>query len=196
MKDSAHTNDVQEHLLATAQRIMSSKGFSGVGLKEILDTAKVPKGSFYHYFESKEAFGKALLERYFEGYLAGMDAIVVQPGLSGAERLDTYWQHWLQTQAADDPQSKCLVVKLAAEVSDLSEAMRDVLLDGTRQITERLARMIEQGRADGSIAADGAPLEIASQHYQAWLGASLMAKITKNDAPLQAAMQMTRKWLG
>jgi TetR/AcrR family transcriptional regulator, transcriptional repressor for nem operon len=196
MKDEVHTTDVREHILVTAQAIMSGKGFSGVGLNEILAASAVPKGSFYHYFRSKEAFGKALLERYFENYLAAMEEMLSQPGLTGAEQLTAYWQHWLETQTADDPQSKCLVVKLAAEVSDLSEAMRFVLLEGTGRITARLTDTIEAGLADGSLSVDGAPYEIAAQLYQAWLGASLLAKITKDDAPLHVAMAATRNRLG
>lgn len=52
--------DVKDHILDTAQRIMGSRGFSAVGLNEILTSSGVPKGSFYHYFGSKEAFGVAL----------------------------------------------------------------------------------------------------------------------------------------
>ncbi|MGR3481294.1 TetR/AcrR family transcriptional regulator [Salipiger marinus] len=196
MKDDTAPTDMRTHILATAQKIMSGKGFSGVGLNEVLTAAEVPKGSFYHYFGSKEAFGQALLERYFELYLAAMDELLSRPGLTGAQRLSAYWTHWLDTQTADDPQSKCLVVKLAAEVSDLSEPMRRVLLEGTGQITARLAEMIEAGIADGSLAVQGAPQEIATQLYQSWLGASLLAKITRDDAPLRAAMAATRSRLG
>lgn len=191
MKDEAHNTDVREHILETAQRIMSGKGFSGVGLNEILAAADVPKGSFYHYFASKEAFGKALLERYFENYLAAMDEMFAQTNLTATERLMAYWRHWLETQSADDPQSKCLVVKLAAEVSDLSEQMRRVLLGGTGQITARLSGMIEAGLQDGSLSVEGEPHMVAEQLYQSWLGASLLAKITKNDVPLQTAMAAT-----
>ena len=87
-------------------------------------------------------------------------------------------------------------IKLAAEVSDLSEPLRRVLLEGTGQITARLAERIEAGIVDGSLAVQGAPQEIAAQLYQSWLGASLLAKITRDDAPLRAAMAATRSRLG
>lgn len=175
---------------------MNRRGFSGVGLNEILNASDVPKGSFYHYFVSKEDFGKALLERYFKTYLAAMDDIIARDNLTGAEKLIAYWTRWLESQTAHDPQSKCLVVKLAAEVSDLSEAMRRVLLNGTGQITARIAEMIEAGTEDGSLDIGGQPHHVAASLYHSWLGASLLAKITRDDTPLRAAMTETRNTLG
>jgi TetR/AcrR family transcriptional repressor of nem operon len=58
--------DTRQHILDTGNRIIAAKGFSAVGLNEILQAAEVPKGSFYHYFKSKEQFGEALLEAFFD----------------------------------------------------------------------------------------------------------------------------------
>ncbi|WP_312608343.1 TetR/AcrR family transcriptional regulator [Agrobacterium pusense] len=192
MKDETHSNSVRDHILSSAQTIMSGKGFSAVGLNEILKSAEVPKGSFYHYFESKEAFGQALLERYFDRYLAAMKEQFSRTGLTAGERLMAYWSHWIETQTTDDPQDKCLVVKLAAEVSDLSEPMRRVLLQGTGNICGKLTEIIKVGVADGSLHVTEEPHDIAVQLYQYWLGASLIAKITRDDAPLKAALEVTK----
>ena len=186
-----HTNDVKTELLDSAQRLMGGRGFSAVGLNDILSAVKVPKGSFYHYFASKEAFGEALLQRYFDGYLAMMDDFFSTPDLSGRERLLLYWRNWLATQTTTDLQSKCLVVKLAAEVADLSDSMRAVLLTGTQRIVKRLSSAIEEGVRDGSLEVSETPEHLAEQLYHLWLGASVVAKITKDDAPLQAAMRTT-----
>ena len=59
------SSDTKAHLLATGYQLIAKKGFTAVGIKQILDTAGVPKGSFYHYFESKEAFGEAIIGDYF-----------------------------------------------------------------------------------------------------------------------------------
>lgn len=183
-------------MLVTAQSIMSAQGFSGVGLSTILQAAGVPKGSFYHYFDSKEAFGQSLLERYFENYLAAMDGIFAPTGDetqdNGAARLQRYLARWQDTQTAEDAHSKCLVVKLAAEVADLSEAMRQVLNAGTARLVARLADVIDQGQADGTIRAHTPSHTLAAQIYQIWLGASLMAKITKDADPFVQARISTR----
>jgi len=102
------SSDVRQGIIDTGQRIMSAKGFSAVGLSEILSAAGVPKGSFYYYFGSKEAFGEAILESYFEGYLAEIDETLQQPGLTMAERLMKYFQQWQDTQSFSNFQGKCL----------------------------------------------------------------------------------------
>lgn len=188
--------DTRRGILDTAHRLVGAKGFSGVGLNEILASAGVPKGSFYHYFTSKEAFGEALLAEYFQDYLADLDATLAEPGLTYADRLMNYWQKWRATQGSIDYQRKCLAVKLAAEVSDLSEAMRLALKNGTAGIIERLSRAIEKGVAEGSLTVEGDPSATAETLYHVWLGASLMAKIVRTDAPFEAALSTTRHILG
>jgi TetR/AcrR family transcriptional repressor of nem operon len=187
--------DVRATILAAGQKIMAAKGFSGVGLNEILASAGVPKGSFYHYFASKEAFGEALLADYFDDYLAGLDATLGQPGRSMAQRLLDYFAHWQANQSFLDCQGKCLAVKLAAEVADLSEAMRGVLDRGTAAIIGRLDEAIEAGEAEGSLHVDDTPHAVAQGLYQAWMGASLMVKIVRGTEPFDVAMATTRQAL-
>jgi len=192
---STETNDVRESILANGQRIIAGKGFSAVGINEILTASGVPKGSFYHYFGSKDAFGEALLESYFENYLADIDATLSAPGLNMAQRLMNYWKNWQDTQSFFDCQGKCLAVKLGAEVADLSETMRLALKRGTAGITDRLTRAIEAGMAEGSLSVDGTPDDAAKSLYQLWLGASVMVKIARNTQPFETAMMTTQKIL-
>jgi TetR/AcrR family transcriptional regulator, transcriptional repressor for nem operon len=188
-------SDVRSHILATGQRIMTGKGYSAVGLNEILTTAGVPKGSFYHYFSSKDAYGEAILERYFKDYLAELDGTLRQPGLTAAQRLMNYWQSWQASQSFEQCQGKCLAVKLGAEVADLSEAMRLVLRRGTEAIVARLAQVLAEGVGDGSLTVDGAADTVAGSLYQLWLGASLVAKIERSTRPFDTALAATRHML-
>ena len=188
--------DVRTTILDTGQRIMAGKGFSAVGLNEILAKAGVPKGSFYHYFASKEAFGEAILQAYFEDYLANLDEILSRPGLTMAERLVAYFEYWRETQSFDDCQGKCLAVKLSAEVVDLSEAMRAVLNQGTSDIIRRLTHAIEAGIEEGSLSVANEPEDIGRSLYQLWLGSSVMVKIIRSAEPFETAMRTTKTLLG
>jgi len=195
MRSAPDTSDTRRNILNAAQLIMSGKGFSAVGLNEILSSASVPKGSFYHYFESKDALGEAMLTDYFDAYLSDMDRTLNKPGESAAQRLMSYWRQWAQTQQSFDCQGKCLAVKLGAEVADLSESMRQALKTGTAEIIGRIAIAIKAGAAEGSLKVEGRPEEVAQNLYQLWLGASVMVKIVRDVQPFEAALQMTRRIL-
>lgn len=193
---SASTSSVRKHILDTAKPIISGKGFVAVGLNEVLLAASVPKGSFYHYFKSKEAFGEALLEAYFADYSVQLDAVLTQPGQPAAQRMMKYWQYWINIEADCDPKRKCLAVKLAAEVSDLSEGMRKVLEQGTDRIIAHIAQVLEEGITDGSLQPWTESREAAVNLYQLWMGASLRAKITRDRKPLESALITTKRLLG
>lgn len=187
--------DIRQHILDTAKPIILGKGFSAVGLNELLNAAEVPKGSFYHYFKSKEYFGEALLDSYFEAYLMRLEILLSAEGMNGAERLMSYWQRWLETQCGDDAETKCMVVKLGGEVSDLSEPMRLALKRGTNHIISRLADGIEEGIADGSLPNDLVASDTALVLYNQWLGATVLTKIWHDQSALESAMCNTERIL-
>lgn len=187
--------DTRQSLLSTAQRIIAARGYAAVGINEVLAAAGVPKGSFYHYFGSKDAFGEAMLQSYFDDYLRAMDRIVADKSKNAAAHLMSYWEKFYDTQAADDCQGRCLVVKIGAEVADLSEVMRAAAKAGTTAIVDRLDRMIGNGIADGSVSVEQSPRTTAETLYDLWLGASIMAKIHRNRDCLDRAMTVTRQVL-
>jgi len=187
-------DDTRQHLLDTGHRMMAEKGFTSVGLSEILQTAGVPKGSFYHYFKSKELYGQALLEDYFVGYLADMERRLTLPGFSAYERLMDYWQGWQNRCTLEGHGDECLVVKLSAEVADLSESMRLTLRDGAERIVARITTCLEEGQLDKSVP-DADARQLAETLYQLWLGASLLNKLQRTGQSLQTSMVMTKRLL-
>ncbi len=183
--------DTRQQIIDVAKKIILGKGFSAVGLNEILMAANVPKGSFYHYFASKEAFGQAMLEDYFNDYIGTVKAVLQDANLSHAERLSAYFSHWLSTQLSDTTQDKCLVVKLSGEVTDLSEAMRQTLQTGTQDVIDLLQTCINEGVMTDALHLTQSPETIAKELYYMWLGATLMTKVNHTREALDCAMQAT-----
>lgn len=186
----------RQHILDTGYQLVLHKGFAGLGLLEILKACNVPKGSFYHYFSSKEAFGCALLQQYVEGYGQKLNDLLGEAG-NGRERLMRYWDAWIS--APDNPTlgwaEECLVVKLAAEVADLSEDMRLVLDAGVQRLLARIASLIDEAREDGSLPAGKPSPALARALYQMWLGAALLAKLSQDKLPLLEARDTTERLL-
>lgn len=185
-------SDTRQQILSTAQTIILGKGFAAVGLNEILKTAGVPKGSFYHYFESKEHFGSALLENYFEQYMILLDEQLNDDGTPAVERLLSYFTNWKATQCGDTTTDKCLVVKLSGEVTDLSESMRLTLKQGANRVINRLARVVQEAIDNKEIDIEGDAKTVTEEMYYLWIGATLLTKVNHNPDALYVAMNALR----
>ncbi|MGZ9811797.1 TetR/AcrR family transcriptional regulator [Pseudoroseicyclus sp. H15] len=192
--DLSKSDATRARILAAGNRLVLRHGFGGVGLSRILAESDVPKGSFYYYFASKEAFGEALLQDYVAGYLARVDALIAGPAPAG-DKLALYFNAWLAQAGGEGLASQCLVVKLGAEVADLSEAMRQILNDGVAALVSRLATLLRQGAEDGSIRPAEHPDATAEALYALWLGAAILAKLSKTQTPLERALAQTTSQL-
>ncbi|PBC35980.1 TetR family transcriptional regulator [Rhodococcus sp. ACPA4] len=187
--------DTRETIIACSQMLMARKGYTAVGLNEILTAVHVPKGSFYYHFASKDALGEAMLKSYFTDYLADFDVILGREDRTGAQRILDYFESWIESQGSFDCQGKCLAVKLGAEVSDLSEPMRLALKGGIGAITQRIERAIRAGIDDKSVTLDGDPKPTAVALYELWLGASVTAKVNRTTDSMRNALDLTRQIL-
>jgi len=181
--------DTREHLLATGESLSLRLGFTGMGLSELLATAGVPKGSFYHYFRSKEAFGEGMLQRYFEHYDTEMQRLFSDDKSDARHQLLSYYAQAISFHCRSECHNACLAVKLSAEVSDLSEPMRHALEIGTARVIGHLQDAIERGIREGSLSIAMSPAATAETLYSLWLGASLRAKIRRSVAPLTSALE-------
>ena len=160
-----------------------------MGLSELLNTAGVPKGSFYHYFRSKEAFGEAMLQRYFEHYDGQMKQLFADDKNDARHQLLSYYAQAISYHCRSECHNACLAVKLSAEVSDLSEPMRHALETGTARVIAHLQDAIERGIREGALSIAMSPAATAETLYSLWLGASLRAKIRRSVAPLTSALE-------
>ncbi|WP_163832071.1 TetR/AcrR family transcriptional regulator [Spartinivicinus ruber] len=191
MIQSEH-QETQEIILNAGEQLILSKGFSAVGLAQILAQAKVPKGSFYHYFRSKEQFGVELLKRYFDNYNKLLMELFNQPEKTGKQMLMEYWQRWFDNQATICCDKQCMAVKLAAEVSDLSDDMRLILKTGIDSVIKKIASCIQHGVDDGSLPEQLDPQDAALALYQQWIGASLITKVRHDESAITNAMALTK----
>ena len=187
--------DARTHILDTGRRLVAQRGYTAVGLGQLLAEAQVPKGSFYHYFASKEGYGCALLDRYVQTYETDLTATLDNDALSGRDQVLGYFADWRDRQGSGDAERQCLIVKLAAEISDLSPDMASILQNGVSAIIGKLTQALDDAGRDGSMVPLADPKAMATTLYQLWLGASLMAHLSHDGTPLDDAMARTRDLL-
>ncbi|EGQ8470757.1 TetR family transcriptional regulator [Vibrio alginolyticus] len=191
---NAKTNDTRQHILDVGYELIVNRGFTSVGLSELLKKAAVPKGSFYHYFKSKEQFGEAMIQDYFTKYFERLNARFTNTELSGYQRLMSYFEEMIKVEDDVCNANKCLLVKLSAEVSDLSESMRLALRQGADKTIQAIADCIDIGIQDGSIP-NGDSALLARQIYYLWNGASLLNKLYQDQAALTQSLTYTQHLL-
>ena len=185
-----HTeHDTREHILAIGEQLCMHRGFTGMGLSELLKTAQVPKGSFYHYFRSKEAFGVAMLHRHYAAYEQALNQHFFSGQSSCRTRLLAWYLNTIEQFNQHGTISGCLTVKLSAEVCDLSEDMRTEMNAGVSMIISLLARVLEQGRQQNSLIFAGDATVQAQVLYSLWLGANLQAKMSRSVIALESALE-------
>lgn len=188
------TKQTRQHILDMGYELIVAKGFTSVGLSQLLKHAQVPKGSFYYYFKSKEQFGEALITDYFEKYMERLNTLFADKNLSANERLLTYLRRWIEFDQGICGAERCLVVKLSAEVSDLSEPMRLALNKGANHVVSAIAQCIENGINDRSINVHCAK-ETAESLYKIWLGGSILYKLSKDVSGLRNTFKQTEQIL-
>ncbi|ELA9306079.1 TetR/AcrR family transcriptional regulator [Vibrio parahaemolyticus] len=191
---NAKTNDTRQHILDVGYELIVTRGFTSVGLSELLKTAEVPKGSFYHYFKSKEQFGEAMIQDYFNKYFEQLVARFTNTELNGYQRLMSYFEEMVKVEDDVCNANKCLLVKLSAEVSDLSEPMRIALRRGADKTIQAMAECIDVGIQDGSIP-NGDSALLARQIYYLWNGASLLNKLYQDQEALTQSLTYTQHLL-
>lgn len=136
-----------------------------------------------------------MLEQYLSQYVERLDEILTTGGPDARIRLIQYWSLWTSSQSSGDACVQCLIVKIGAEISDVSDEIRDILEGGTRQITAHLCQAISEGQADHSIFLDVRPDLLGTTLYEMWLGASLMAKLSRTPDPFLNPLGATNMML-
>lgn len=171
-------------LISTGLKLMLTKGYGGMGLQEIVKDAGVPKGSFYHFFPSKEAFGLAVLEAHVAEFEAFIKRFLLDTKTSPLERLRNFFHAGRQQMAAAQCEGGCLVGNLVQELADQDATFRqrleEIMAGWERHIESCLVQAQQERTLDESVAAS----ELARFILDSWEGAILRMKVTKDIAPV------------
>jgi TetR/AcrR family transcriptional repressor of nem operon len=175
--------DVRRRLLAAGLDLVHARGFAASGVKDITDAAGVPKGSFYAYFPSKEAFAAAILEHYWSYIEARLLPILGDDGAT-QERITRFFHALADEHEAGDFLLGCLIGNLSLELSGSSEPARAELIRILDGWNEALTACVRSGQDQaGDVRADLAAADLAALLIEAWEGAALRGKVTRSRAP-------------
>lgn len=169
--------EVRSRLLAAGQELLHKRGFAASGVKDITDAAGVPKGSFYAYFPSKEAFAAAILEHHWADIEARLLPLLEADG-PAQERIRRFFHALADEHEAGDFLLGCLVGNLSLELSGTSEPVRKELVS----ILDRWGAALG-GCLRSEVRGDLEAGDLAFRLIEAWEGAALRGKVTRSRVP-------------
>jgi TetR/AcrR family transcriptional repressor of nem operon len=182
--------DTKLLLLEAGIGIMLEKGYNNTGISEVLASVGVPKGSFYHFFESKEEFGLAIIAYTGEGYAIKMSKIFGDSSLKPVERLKKYCSESRKDMVANECRKGCLIGNLSQEMADQSERMRAALVTVLESGRKAFADCIEEAQKNGEISSKRPAIDLAELVHSTWTGAFLRAKTLKNPEPIDICTRL------
>ncbi|MDX5565249.1 TetR/AcrR family transcriptional regulator [Streptomyces sp. ID05-04B] len=152
----------RDRLLRQGMRSFYALGFHGTTVDAILEAAEVPKGSFYHHFDSKESFAQAVLEQYmfFQHELIGKWA--ERQDLTTPEKIEGYFDEIASIFVRSGYERACLAGKFSTELAAASDKFRTQLNAGFAGWRTRLVAMLAQGQENGDVRIDRTAEDLAT----------------------------------
>jgi len=182
---SATKQDTKVALLEAGMDIMLEKGYTNCGIQEVLSSLGVPKGSFYHFFDSKENFAVAIIQHYDQIYSAALLRTLRNPQQTPLQRLRTYCETGKEMFLSKECRKGCLIGNLSQEMSDQSETLRKVLSTVMLKWRDVFAQCIEEGQNIGEITKVCSADQLAELLNAGWGGAVMRAKTVKTVEPME-----------
>ena len=184
-KISRDNQDTKAELIRSGLEQLTESGFASSGIDQILKKVKVPKGSFYHYFASKEAFGQAVIDNYATYFANKLDVCLLDESYSPLTRLSNFVESAKVGMVRHNFKRGCLVGNLGQEVDLLPESFRQQLIDIFYSWQLRLTTCLKAAQAHGELSNTADCVLLAECFWIGWEGAVSRAKLVQDAAPLR-----------
>jgi TetR/AcrR family transcriptional regulator, transcriptional repressor for nem operon len=181
------TGSTKQKLLEAGMTMLLQRGYHDLGIQAVLDETGVPRGSFYHHFESKEDFALQVVDLYMDGVHAGLDACLSDVARPPFDRIRGFFDA-TQEKYRTEGYLGCLLGGLGQELSGVSESFARKIEGCFEAIASRMAGCLEEARRRGELPPDTDPHELAELLVDCWEGAALRTRLRRDPAPLKAML--------
>jgi len=182
--------DTRAALLQAGMDIMFEKGYTNTGIQEVLMSLGVPKGSFYHYFESKENFAVAIIQHLGQECMTELTRALRNPEQTPLQRLKAYCVSQRESFLLQECRKGCLIGNLSQEMSDQSETLRKELSAVMSNKLSMFAQCLEEGQEIAEITRVCSASALAELFFSGWAGAIMHAKTLKNIEPMETFIDL------
>lgn len=186
-------DNIREKLLDQGLKLFITQGYHGTGIKEVVDQVKVPKGSFYNYFESKEQFGAEVIRHYSEQVLANMAAYLNGPENNALIALKQFFEQEMQRH--QEVKAGCIIGNLGAELGGASQLCQQAMLEGFQGMKQQFLRTLQRGQPQGSIRDDIPAEDLADFLVNAYEGALVRMQVEQSIEPIRQLSGLLNDYL-
>jgi TetR/AcrR family transcriptional repressor of nem operon len=183
--------DTRTLLIEEGLKALLSHGYEGAGIGPILKSAGVPKGSFYHFFASKEEFASAVLGSYAERNQHIRRRILSDDSKSPLQRLRAYFEYHEREFAKENPIGGCLFGNLSQSIAAHSTVLRRELHRAFEAWQRDFQQVLREAQQQGELPSHLDPYQTAAFLIDAYEGALIRMKTEGSLAPLQRFTAMT-----
>lgn len=187
--------ETRDRILAAATELIHVQGFKETGLSDILAKSGVPKGSFYHYFSSKEDLGRELLVRYRREAREYLEREAFPPTGEVLPQFVRYFAESARLQTEGGCKAGCLLGNLAAEITNIHEDLRREVAQCFVELREVFADALERGQRTAELAADFAPDAAAEFLVSVMEGSILQAKARREPTAFAGVQVSLQRYL-
>lgn len=178
--------ETRSRLLEKGGDLVSSRGFNATGVQEITAAAGVPKGSFYNYFDSKEAFAVELLSEYWGSVVELYGPILTDHRIPPLSRITRYFAGLADFHERRQYAFGCLIGNMALEVTTSSEEVRAKLGAIYREWSTSLTECLREAQVRKELAPRKDASQLAVALIDAFEGAVMRAKVERSRAPFDS----------
>jgi TetR/AcrR family transcriptional regulator, transcriptional repressor for nem operon len=175
--------DTASEILDVAERLVQVRGFNGFSYGDVAAELDVTPAALHYHFAGKAELGDALIRRYAARFAEAL-AEIDERGIGAPAKLEAYTSLYLEVLRNE---RLCLCGMLAADYQTLPPLMRDAVVRFFDDNEVWLARVLEQGKADGTLHYPGSAAETAQLIVGGLEGAMLVARPYGDTARFEAA---------
>ncbi len=175
----------REKILTEGLRVVHERGFAGASVRDIVQAAGVPQGSFTNHFVSKEAFCLEILDLYFKDVRATIQRTLRNESLPPLKRLRAYIDAQIKYLNRIGWRNGCLVGNFSAEASEHSEIIRKRLVDIYEEMRQAVAYCLKAAVKIGELPRKTDCDELAGFLIASLQGAILQSKTERNAVAIE-----------
>ncbi|MDT8318765.1 MAG: TetR/AcrR family transcriptional regulator [bacterium] len=183
----------REKIISEAVGLFHKKGFGATSVSDLIQAAKIKKGSLYFHFAGKDDVVYAVLAQAGENFMKFLDSSLT--GKTPGDCLENFFKNVLERHRSSGFVGGCIFGNTALEASDTCErhaAFVDLIFD---EWTEKIRKKVEEAQKNVEVTKEIASDALACHIVSVIEGGIMLSRLKKKEQPLRDCLDSLRVFL-